>query len=142
MSADLVGTLGGDFAKGIVERSTAMMFGALTSRLSARRAKSKGEDGGSVEERKAAYDDFRCAVVEYRTEFGILAFGPPSLVGALWTYPLHMRLLHRHSRRAAAVVNSLLALEVVGRDSTRLAAEQVLLQITVVNDAYATAFGP
>jgi hypothetical protein len=137
VAGDLIGSVEADLARQAAGRGAAAGFRAISQYFAGRRTKAaQQEGGGTSEDRRSAYDHFRRAVVEYRTDFGVLATGPPSLIGAAWSYPLHMRLLHRQPSRAAAVLDALLEVEIVGRLDTSSAAEQVIVALSEATDEF------
>ncbi|NMM29688.1 MAG: hypothetical protein HHJ10_01210 [Cellulomonas sp.] len=92
--------------------------------------------GGSVEERKEAYALFRRSAIEFRTSLAVLIAAPPRLVGALWSVPLHLRMLHRMPDDSSRLLDDFLAVHTVGRLPAIEAAEELLTRISAAVHDY------
>jgi hypothetical protein len=138
----VIGFLGA-FSDSIVhawtDRLAAVGTDFLVARVRDRRERPEdGETvGASAQDRRAAYEDFRRACVQLRVSLGVLVAGPPRIVGALWTYPVHLRLLNRSPAEAARVMDTFLTVELVGRPEAIGASEQTLQALNAVIAAYA-----
>ncbi|AQX14860.1 hypothetical protein BCR15_01890 [Tessaracoccus lapidicaptus] len=72
-------------------------------------------DGGTPDQRFAAYERLRRSCVEIRTVLDILWSLPVDLLGSLISLPLRFRLLHQLPAMGAAVNDAFLGVAVVGR---------------------------
>ena len=92
--------------------------------------------GGSKDERKEAYSQLRWSVIEFRTFLAVLSAAPPRLVGALWSVPLHLRVIHRMPDLSSELLDRLLAVHTVGRLPAIEAADTTLTRIASAVDVY------
>lgn len=74
-----------------------------------------GADGGTADQRFAAYEDLRRSCVELRTVLDVLWSLPLDLVGVLISLPLRFRLIHQIPPLGAALNDAFLGVAVVGR---------------------------
>lgn len=118
----------------IAGRLAATGWNAVVTRLkTGRRTESLG---GSTDQRHEAYAQLRWSVIEYRTSIATLAASTPRLVGALWSVPLYLRLLHRMPDLSSKVLDRLLAVHTVGRPPAIEAADALLLRLASAADVY------
>jgi len=82
--------------------------------------------GAELPNRRTSYEAMRRAAVQYRVGLGVLASGPPSVVGAVWTYPVHLGALGRSPSQAAALLDGFLAVQADGRRDVVKAALDLL----------------
>jgi hypothetical protein len=97
--------------------------------------------GGSTDQRQEAYSQLRRSVIEYRTSIAILTASPPRLVGALWSVPLYLRLLHRIPDLSSEVLNRLLAVHTVGRGPAIEAADTLMIRLASAASVYSDTTG-
>lgn len=121
--------------KSAAERSLGLGWDGLArawARATARRDHDAEPVGAELPDRRSSYEAMRRAAVQYRVGLGVLASGPPSVVGALWTYPVHLGALGRSPAQAAALLDGFLAVQADGRGEVVDAAVELL---TALNEA-------
>jgi hypothetical protein len=79
------------------------------------KSKESLSDGGTPEQRFAAYETLRRSCVELRTVLDVMWSLPIRFTGAFVALPIHYRLLHRIPSLGAAVNDAFLGVAVVGR---------------------------
>ncbi len=139
MGADLATQVWDGVTKSIAEKVVSVLSGALAAATAHAHLPGKGdkeEGGASDAERDAVYSEFLTAATRYRVSLGVLGTGPPTLVGALWTYPVHLRLLNASPRDGAVALHALLAVETKGRPAAIAAAEAVMLAVSTTARAF------
>jgi len=97
--------------------------------------------GGAKEERQEAYSRLRWSVIEFRTSIATLTASPPRLVGALWSVPLYLRMLHRMPDLSSELLDRLLAVHTVGRLPAIEAADTLLTRLATAVDVYLETSG-
>jgi hypothetical protein len=123
----------------IAGRLAATGWNAVVARLKVgRRTESLG---GSTDQRQEAYSQLRWSVIEYRTSIATLTASPPRLVGALWSVPLYLRMLHRIPDLSSEVLDRLLAVHTVGRLPAIEAADALLITLASAADVYSDTTG-
>jgi hypothetical protein len=138
---------GGEIVFNATQSVTNLVFGrvvtsgwnAIVDRLVARRRTESV--GGSTEQRQEAYSQFRRSAVTFRTSLAGLAATPPKFVGALWSVPLHLRLLHGMPDLSSALLDNFLAVHTVGRLPAIEAADTLLTRLSSAVDAFAASTG-
>jgi len=120
-----------------VERLSAIGLGTLVARLKSLQGKDDATAGGPPEERRIAYADFRRAVVEFRTSVSVLSMVPLRFAGALWTLPIHLRVINRTPAITVRMLDSFLEINAVGQKPTIDAAGEVLAALSSAVDTYA-----
>jgi hypothetical protein len=127
------------FLRAVAERLASVSLGGLVAGFKRARALRNDEPedcGASYEERRFSYDEFREAVVRHRVTLGLLAGGTPTVPGAVWTYPIHIRALNRAPDEAARLVQSFLSIELNGRGAVLGAAEETLAAMVEATNAF------
>lgn len=84
--------------------------------------------------RRQAYDEAVTALVETRITLAVLLTGPPGVLGALWTWPVHHGLLRRFPDTVVRLEGAFLRVETVGTPNVIRATEDA---VSVVVDAVA-----
>ncbi len=136
---DLEWVLWDNLAKALAEKvagGASAVVAARAGRLHLPSKKDQPAGGADDAGRTQAYDEFRSAAVRFRVTLGVLASGPQPLLGALWSYPVHLRLLNRTPGEAADALDALLAVETKGRMEAIAAAEAVMLAVNEVTEAF------
>jgi hypothetical protein len=138
---------GAEIVVGVTQPVISAVVGRVTSSwlnvLAAhRKAGRQGESpGGSPEQRQEAYSQLRRSVIKYRTCIATLTASPPRLVGALWSVPLYLRLLHRIPDLSSEVLDHLLAVHTVGRLPAIEAADALLITLASAAEVYSDTAG-
>ena len=138
---------GGEIIFNATQSVTNLVFGrvvtggwnAVAARLRARR-RNEGL-GGSIDDRQEAYAQLRRSVVEFRTALAVLAATTPRSVGAVWTVPLHLRLIRRIPDLSSELLDRLLAVHTVGRLPAIEAADSLLTSLASAVDVYSETSG-
>lgn len=127
------------FVRAVTERvASAGLSGLVAGFKRARVSRSDEPDdsGASTEERVATYDAFQEAVVRHRTTLALLASGTPTVSGAIWTFPVHIRALNRAPDEAARLVDTFLSVEMKGGRDAIVAAEEALAAMVEATKAF------
>ena len=127
--------------KSATERTVALTFDGLLrafAKISGTLDRKSEPVGAEETDRRRSYEAFRKAAVEFRVGLGVLASGPPSIVGALWTYPVHVAALNRSPAQATALLDGFLAVQADGRRGVLDAAVELLAAVSGAVEAYAS----
>jgi hypothetical protein len=127
------------FLRAVAERLASVSLAGVVAGFRHARAFRKDEPeetGASYEERRRSYDEFREAVVRHRVTLGLLAGGTPTVSGAVWTYPIHIRALNRAPDESARLLQTFLSVELNGRGAVIGAAEETLAAMVEVTNSF------